>query len=313
MAKKISSAWTPECLPPEFSHTRDAAAACLYAEHFYKDQYTALLTATLRECYPQANLDKTFDIILHRAEFENISDTLIDELIATTHTESYEILPWREASLKILALDFMANLKSPSAQLSEDAINRVVNTLDEKLRGTTKNATQLLAGQRTRMRKTIHALAMAALYLYHYRPTLSFSSIQEQLAILVQSSNEDDFIVDEFPFTGFFAENQTSLNARGNFVLKSAINIARTIQPYFEKLDDIIQKSSKKWRVSRMTVIDLNILRIATYEIFYEKTTSPKTIINEAVELAKKYSADQSKNFVNGILQQICTDNQIST
>ena len=58
-----------------------------------------------------------------------------------------------------------------------------------------------------------------------------------------------------------------------------------------------------------MALIDLNILRMATYELFIEKKSSTNILINEAVELAKMFGAEQSPAFVNGILQQICNDN----
>ena len=61
-----------------------------------------------------------------------------------------------------------------------------------------------------------------------------------------------------------------------------------------------------------MSLSDLNILRLGTYELMFERATSPRSLINEAVELAKQFGAEQSKNFVNGILQQICVDNQIN-
>ena len=78
-----------------------------------------------------------------------------------------------------------------------------------------------------------------------------------------------------------------------------------------DELDDKIQASSPRWRVQRMAVIDRNILRLASYELFFATATPPKVVINEAVELAKRYGAEHSKNFVNGILQQICVDNQV--
>ena len=60
-----------------------------------------------------------------------------------------------------------------------------------------------------------------------------------------------------------------------------------------------------------MALIDLNILRLASYELFFEHISPPRILINEAVELAKTFGAEQSKNFVNGILQQLCNDNHI--
>lgn len=70
-----------------------------------------------------------------------------------------------------------------------------------------------------------------------------------------------------------------------------------------EKIDEILSQNSKDWKVSRMASIDRNILRLAIYELlFAPEKLQPGIIINEAVELAKKYGTDDSGRFVNGIL-----------
>lgn len=72
-----------------------------------------------------------------------------------------------------------------------------------------------------------------------------------------------------------------------------------------EKIDSIIQSVSEHWRISRMAVVDRNILRMAVYELLFEENIAPAIIINEAIEIAKKYSSDEAANFVNGILDAI--------
>jgi len=71
------------------------------------------------------------------------------------------------------------------------------------------------------------------------------------------------------------------------------------------KIDNIIQKVSEHWRVSRMALVDRNILRMAVFELLHEKNIAPAIIINEAIEIAKKYSGDEAATFVNGILDAI--------
>ena len=72
--------------------------------------------------------------------------------------------------------------------------------------------------------------------------------------------------------------------------------------------EEIIQKIEKnlksEWKIDRISKVDLAILKLAIYEIKY-KDIPFKVVINEAVELAKKYGEDSSKNFVNGILASI--------
>ena len=72
-----------------------------------------------------------------------------------------------------------------------------------------------------------------------------------------------------------------------------------------EKIVEQIEKNLKKdWKIHRISKIDLAILKLAIYEIQYKELPF-KVVINEAVELAKKYGEDSSKNFINGILASI--------
>jgi transcription antitermination factor NusB len=70
-------------------------------------------------------------------------------------------------------------------------------------------------------------------------------------------------------------------------------------------LDRLIRRSSKNWRVERMSRVDRNILRIAIYEVVYRKDVPPKVSIDEAVELGKRYGTEESGAFINGILDHI--------
>lgn len=69
-----------------------------------------------------------------------------------------------------------------------------------------------------------------------------------------------------------------------------------------KEIDEIIDKYSKGWKVSRLPKVNLAILRLAIYEIMYVDDVPESVAINEAVELAKKYSGEQDYSFVNGIL-----------
>ena len=77
------------------------------------------------------------------------------------------------------------------------------------------------------------------------------------------------------------------------------------IEKHKEEILGLIEKNLKSdWKIERISKIDLSILKLAIYEIQY-KDIPFKVVINEAVELAKKYGEDSSKNFVNGILASI--------
>ena len=77
------------------------------------------------------------------------------------------------------------------------------------------------------------------------------------------------------------------------------------IENHKKDIVGLIEKNLKSdWKIDRISKIDLSILKLAIYEIQY-KNIPFKVVINEAVELAKKYGEDSSKNFVNGILASI--------
>ena len=72
-----------------------------------------------------------------------------------------------------------------------------------------------------------------------------------------------------------------------------------------ETLDKLIIRSSKNWRLERMSRVDRSILRLGVYEILFMKEIPPKVSIDEAVEIGKKYGAEDSGPFINGILDDI--------
>jgi N utilization substance protein B len=72
-----------------------------------------------------------------------------------------------------------------------------------------------------------------------------------------------------------------------------------------DEIDRWIVSASENWRVDRMSVVDRNILRIAIYEMLYCKDIPPKVSINEAIDLGKRFSGQDSGPFINGVLDQI--------
>ena len=70
-------------------------------------------------------------------------------------------------------------------------------------------------------------------------------------------------------------------------------------------LDALIKSKAQHWALSRMALVDLNLIRLAAYELLYRDDIPKKVIINEAVEIAKKFGSEDSAAFVNGILDEI--------
>ncbi|MFB6371846.1 MAG: transcription antitermination factor NusB [Bradymonadaceae bacterium] len=77
-----------------------------------------------------------------------------------------------------------------------------------------------------------------------------------------------------------------------------------------EEVDERVQEDSPKWRISRMDIVDRNLLRIGAWELF-DSGILPIITINACVELAKSYGEESTPGFVNGLLDQICTDHDI--
>jgi N utilization substance protein B len=74
------------------------------------------------------------------------------------------------------------------------------------------------------------------------------------------------------------------------------------IQVKGELIDELISKYAENWRLERMSVIDRNILRLAVNEMYFQEDVPVSVAINEAVEIAKRFSTDDSGSFINGIL-----------
>ena len=71
------------------------------------------------------------------------------------------------------------------------------------------------------------------------------------------------------------------------------------------EIDAMLAEATSGWKLNRMGRVDLNIMRLATYEIKFDENVPMKVAINEAVELAKKYGGDSSSSFVNGVLAKV--------
>ena len=74
---------------------------------------------------------------------------------------------------------------------------------------------------------------------------------------------------------------------------------------HMQDIDRYITESSENWRLSRMAIVDRNIMRMAVYEFLYTPDTPKKVVINEAIEIAKRFGAEESTQFVNGVLDNI--------
>ncbi len=84
--------------------------------------------------------------------------------------------------------------------------------------------------------------------------------------------------------------------------------LVRGVDADLARLDELIASKAKGWTLSRMPVLDLSVMRLAVFELLERPHVPTAVVLNEAVELAKRYSTDDSGRFVNGVLAAIAGD-----
>ncbi len=89
------------------------------------------------------------------------------------------------------------------------------------------------------------------------------------------------------------------------------VKIAKAFKAHYAEIDEQIQKFSKGWDINRLVKIDKDVLRIAIIELLYIKEAPMKVVVDEALELAKKYSTDDSSAFINGVLAKVVIENGV--
>ena len=99
-----------------------------------------------------------------------------------------------------------------------------------------------------------------------------------------------------------FREEQTDVLTR---VREFAEGLVQGVQEHREVIDAAIKARSKNWTLVRMPRVDLNVMRMATFELMFRQDIPKKVSINEAIEIARKFGDKESPAFVNGILDEI--------
>ena len=94
----------------------------------------------------------------------------------------------------------------------------------------------------------------------------------------------------------------------GNVARDFSNNLALGAIGRLDEIDGLIKRRAEHWRIQRMAVVDRNILRLAIYEFLYESDTPKTVVINEALEIARRFSTFEATQFINGILDAIKRD-----
>lgn len=127
-------------------------------------------------------------------------------------------------------------------------------------------------------------------------------SAREQAFILLfeMSFSEDGFSLEQI--------KENAIDSRDVEFCEYAVKAAQCVNKNITEIDEIISSHLKKgWKISRISKVSLAVLRLAIYEMKYEEEIPNGVSINEAVELSKKYSIDES-GFVNGVLGSVSRD-----
>ena len=100
---------------------------------------------------------------------------------------------------------------------------------------------------------------------------------------------------------GLFCESFAREKPAGPFFHR----LIEGVQEHRNTIDDVIEQYSSNWKISRMSCVDRNVLRIAVFELLYCEDIPPKVSINEAIDVGKRFGTEESGAFINGILDSI--------
>lgn len=95
-------------------------------------------------------------------------------------------------------------------------------------------------------------------------------------------------------------------------VVDYAFDLARGVRARLADIDAVLASAAQHWTVQRMAVVDRNVLRIGVEEFLHHPEVPPRVVINEAIELAKRFSTTSSGAFVNGVLDRVRRDLEVA-
>lgn len=84
-----------------------------------------------------------------------------------------------------------------------------------------------------------------------------------------------------------------------------AEEIVRGVQANRARIDEVLAQASPRWRLERMALVDRNLLRLCVHELLFDLDTPARVVIDEGVEIAKRFGAEESARFVNGVLDAV--------
>ena len=124
-------------------------------------------------------------------------------------------------------------------------------------------------------------------------------SAREFALQMLYQSDASDMSMEEVA-AHFWDDRETTEDVRA-----FAERLARGAAAHREEIDPILIQSLEHWRLERLAIVDRNVLRLAVYEFLHEPDTPPIVVIDEAIEVARKFGGEDSWQFVNGILDAV--------
>lgn len=109
------------------------------------------------------------------------------------------------------------------------------------------------------------------------------------------SGNSPEFVLDHF---------EEFLQAPQE-VRRFARKLLLGVVEHLDEIDDLIRAQAENWKLTRMAAVDRNLLRMAVFEMVYVSSSPPLVVIDEAIEIAKRYGSEKSSRFVNGLLDGV--------
>lgn len=140
-----------------------------------------------------------------------------------------------------------------------------------------------------------HSREYAFQFLFHFQLPI-FDSVKKEIL-----SQEDDLMLEQ---TFKELEKSIPIQAQGD-AKNFSITLIKEVMKNYYSLFKLIDDSLENWKIERISKVDLTILLMAACELKHLKETPFKVVINEAIELAKKFSTEESGPFINGILDKI--------
>lgn len=150
-----------------------------------------------------------------------------------------------------------------------------------------------------KVRRNARRLAVDVLYEAEIRGSLPEEAFaaREREGWVIPSGSDDDL-------------HRSSVEAPDPEVLDYALALVKGVQSHHADLDELIVRYADRWAIDRMPVVDRTLLRIALFELLWRDDVPVAVAINEAVELAKSLSTEDSGRFINGMLGRIVEEQE---